>query len=117
MNCIHILRLINTTFIPTHIATTSLLLYQHFSLVNYYNNSRKKKTFDEMDLKAEHVGLTTISTIVLAFFYILFSFKVGLVNQLFLVIIQGIYMVILWKCSLRDKVIIYEKAIKNVVSY
>lgn len=117
VNCISILRLINSTFIPTHIATTTLLLYQHCSLVNYYNSSRKKKLLDEMDLNAEHVSLTMISTILLAFFYVIFSFKVGMVNQFCLLVMQGIYMVLLWKYSLRDKIVIYGKTIKNVVSY
>ncbi|MCM1087905.1 MAG: hypothetical protein NC419_07085 [Muribaculaceae bacterium] len=113
---INILRLINTTFIPTHVATTTLLLYQHFSLVNYYNNSRKKKPLSEMDLNAEYVAHTMISTIILAFFYIVFSFKVGFINQVLLLVMQGIYMIILWKYCLKDKIIIYERTIKDVVS-
>lgn len=70
-----------------------------------------------MDIKAEYAGLTLISTIVLAFFYVVFSFGVRFGTQVLLLVLQCAYMLILFKYGIRDNVIICEKPIKNVVSY
>lgn len=117
VNWLNICRLLNTTFIPTHIATATVFLYQHFSLVNYCNNVGKMRPIDDMDVKAEYAGLTIGSTILLAFFYIIFSFKADLVNQIILFVMQCLYIWILLKYSIRDRIVIYVKTVKNVVSY
>lgn len=114
---LNICRLLNTTFIPTHIATVAVFLYQHFSLANYYNNGGKMRSIDDMEVKAENAGLTMISTILLAFFYVFFSSEINCKNQTFLMIMQCIYMWILFKFSIRNKVVIVEEPVKNVVSY
>lgn len=117
VSCLYIFRLLNTTFIPTHIATTTVFLYQHFSLSNYYNQVGRVRPIDDTELKAENAGLTIGSTVILAFFYALFSREVTTENQFFLFVMQCFYMLILWKFSIKDRIIIYEKPIKNVVSY
>ena len=117
MNCLDILRLLNTTFIPTHIATATVFLYQHFSWVKNFSYGDQKRPIEDMDIKAEYAGLTLISTIVLAFFYVVFSFGVRFGTQVLLLVLQCAYMLILFKYGIRDNVIICEKPIKNVVSY
>lgn len=114
---LNILRLLNTTFIPTHIATTTVFLYQHFSLSNSFNNDREIQQIDNMEVKLEYAALTMVSTILLAFLYVLLSFKVNFGNQIFLIVMQFLYMFILLKYGIRDKIIIYKKPVKNVVSY
>lgn len=117
MNWLDILRLFNTTFIPTHIATATVFLYQHFSWVKNFSYGSEKRPSDDMDIKARYAGHTLISTIVLAFFYVVFSFGVELCTQIVLLVLQVAYMWILFKYGIRDKVIICEEPIKNVVSY
>ena len=116
VNWLNILRLFNTTFIPTHIATATVFLYQHFSLSNYYNNSGKIRPLDDMEIKAEYADRTMGSTIVLAFFYIIFSFKVSYANQIPLFVMQCYYMGMLWKRNIKDKVVVYKEPVRNVVS-
>lgn len=116
-NWLDIFRLINTTFIPTHIATATGFLYQHFSLYNYYNNSKKKPLGNNVRIESENVGITTISTILMAFVYVLCSFKISYGNQFFLIIMQCIYMFIIFKYCISDKIVSYEELVENVVSY
>lgn len=117
VSCLKLFRLFNTTFIPTHIATTTVFLYQHFSLFNYCIYVGKRRPIEDTELRTEYAGLTIGSTIVLAVFYVLFSFKVSLGNQIVLLVMQCLYMYLLWKYSIRDKIVIYEKPVKNVISY
>ena len=117
VNLLSILRLANTTFIPTHIATTTGFLYQHFSLVNNFSYGGKMRPIEEMEIKAKYDGFTLTSTIVLAVFYVVFSFGVNFTTQILLFVMQCIYMWILFKYSIRDKILIYEEQIRNVVSY
>lgn len=112
-----IFRLINTTFIPTHIATATGFLYQHFSLYNYYNNIEKKLLGNNVRIESENVGITMVSTIFMAFVYVLCSFKISCGNQFLLIIMQGIYMLIIFKYCISDKIVSYEELVENVVSY
>lgn len=117
VDLLNIFRLFNTTFVPTHLATAVGFLCQHFSLSNYYNNSGKMRPLGEMDIKAEYAGFTMLSTIVLAFAYVLCCFKVSCINQLPLIFLQCSYMWILWKYIITDKVIVYNEPIESIVSY
>lgn len=113
VNLLNILRLFNTTFIPTHIATTVVFLYQLFSL----SNMCKIRRIDDMELEPKYAGFTTVITIILALTYLIFSFKVNFLNQIILIVMQFCYMFLLGKYSIRDNIIIYEEPVKNVVSY
>lgn len=116
-NWLDIFRLLNTTFIPTHIATATGFLYQHFSLDNYYNNSEKKQLGNNVRIKSENVGITMVSTILMGFFYVVCSFKISWGNQIFLIIMQCIYMFMIFKYFVNDKIVSYEELVENVVSY
>ena len=117
VNWLDICRLFNTTFSPTHIATAAGFIYQHFSLDQYYNNSNLKQTSNNIGIKSENVGITIVSTILMAIVYIVCCFRIGWGNQIFLLIMQGIYVFIIIKYCISDKVISYEKRLGNIVSY
>lgn len=117
VNWLDIIRLINTTFTPTHIATATGFLYQHFSLNNYYNNRKNMLPSDNLRIKSENVEITMISTIFMAIVYLFCCFKIGWVNQLFLLFMQSVYMIIIFKYCISDKIVSYEELVENVVSY
>lgn len=115
-NATDIIHLINTTFIPTHIATTTCFLYEHFSQANWLFSKGVDWNQGGSVLRPQYTSLTVFSTCALGFAYVLLNVRVTFITQLILMVLQIIYMIILFKIELEDKVLIYEKPIKNVIT-
>jgi hypothetical protein len=112
---LEIIHLFNTTFIPTHIATTTCFLYEFFSISKHLltDNGRWKVRDEALDER--YTALTIITTLVLAFLYLVLNAKVILATQIVLGIAQILYMILLLKVELKRVIHVYKMPIYNVV--
>lgn len=111
------LHLLNTCFIPTHIATATTFLYELYSSLQreYFdlnNNAIKMEV-----IKSDKVGFTIITTIVIGFLYVLCNVSVTCLSQFILLIFQIAYMIYLYVYGVGSKVIGYREIhqIRNVL--
>lgn len=106
----------NTTYIPTHIATTTGFLYQHFSFANRMNEQDIDKGMRGTVLHPQYTFWTVVSTCGLGFIYALANIRVTFFSQLVLLVLQLIYMIFLLKVEIKEQIFIYESPIRNVIS-